>query len=95
MDTTATTTIALLTKDTEGGIAPLLSLQEVAAAIGMSPKTLRHWAAVGKLPWPLIRIGRRTLRVRALDLADWIDSGGATPVPRSRRPGRPRKQPKG
>ena len=49
---------------------PLLTVEEAAAYIGISPGTLRNWLSVKRLPY--VKIGRLT-RVRRMDLDRFIE----------------------
>jgi len=68
---------------------PLLTIDQLAEIMNFSAKTLRNWISSSECPFPLQRLGRRAVRVQALHLAKWIDSGGS-PVPQIRKKGRPR-----
>lgn len=55
------------------GSIRLLNVTEVAEALGCTTRTVRRWAAEGRMPSPL-RIGR-TVRWRQSDLESWIANG--------------------
>lgn len=50
----------------------MLTTDEVAAIVGVTPRTVRRWARDGMLP--RVRIGGRVTRYRADDLADLLTS---------------------
>jgi excisionase family DNA binding protein len=50
----------------------LLTTDEVAAALKITPRTVRNWAAVGRLE--RIRIGAKFVRYRLSDVEALIDS---------------------
>ena len=53
------------------GVAPqLLDLKAAAARLALAPRTLREWAAKGRVPY--IRLGR-ALRFAEGDLARFVD----------------------
>lgn len=49
----------------------LLGLREAGELYGMSHHTLLRWCRIGKLP--VVKLGRRVLRVRASDLERFIN----------------------
>jgi excisionase family DNA binding protein len=51
---------------------PMLTYQEAAELMVLSPRTLQRAAAVGDLA--VVRIGHRTVRIRREDLDAWIAS---------------------
>ena len=51
---------------------PMMTYQEAAELIVISPRTLQRAAAVGDLA--VVRIGHRTVRIRREDLDAWITS---------------------
>jgi excisionase family DNA binding protein len=55
-----------------GGAKPMMTYQEAAELMVISPRTLRRAAAVGDLA--VVRIGHRTVRIRRDDLDAWIAS---------------------
>ena len=52
---------------------PLLSVDEVAAMLNVSERTLWRLLSAGKLPQP-VRFGRST-RWRTAEVRDWIERG--------------------
>lgn len=50
----------------------LLRVREAAEILGLGRSTLFEVIAAGELP--VVRIGRRGLRIRPTDLESWIDS---------------------
>jgi excisionase family DNA binding protein len=46
----------------------LLTRQEAARFLGISPKTLANWASTGRNHLPIIKIGGRLVRYRQSDL---------------------------
>ena len=60
----------------------LLSTAEAAQLIGLDPKTLENWRALGK-GVKFIRIGERAIRYRPQDVRAFIElgSGRADPQP--------------
>ncbi|MBE0448983.1 MAG: helix-turn-helix domain-containing protein [Actinobacteria bacterium] len=52
----------------------LLSLKEVADRLGLNPETIRRWTKSGKLP--AVKLGPNTVRVKELDLQEFIESRG-------------------
>jgi excisionase family DNA binding protein len=51
---------------------PMMTYQEAAELMVLSPRTLQRAAAVGDLA--VVRIGHRTVRIRREDLDAWIAS---------------------
>ena len=51
---------------------PMMTYQEAAELMVISPRTLQRAAAVGDLA--VVRIGHRTVRIRREDLDAWIAS---------------------
>ena len=54
--------------------AELLTLPQVAALCGVSPRTAWGWATAGISPPPM-RIGKGTVRYSRRAYADWISRG--------------------
>jgi excisionase family DNA binding protein len=68
---------ALETADDE-----LLSVSAAARLLGVSPSSLRAWAAAGRVPHHRTEGGHRRFEMRAL--VDWLEArGGGPPAPRS------------
>lgn len=64
-----------ITQITTGGAGrpTLLTTEEAAAYLGISPFTLAHWRSEG-LPHPrAVQMGRRALRYRPADLEAFIE----------------------
>jgi excisionase family DNA binding protein len=56
----------------------LVSREEAAAYLGVSPKTLATWASTKRYPLPVVKVGRSVkYRVSALDT--FIESRTSTP----------------
>jgi excisionase family DNA binding protein len=56
----------------------LVSREEAAAYLGVSPKTLATWASTKRYPLPMVKVGRAVkYRVSALD--SFIESRTSTP----------------
>ena len=53
-----------------GSTEPMMTYQEAAELMVISPRTLQRAAAVGDLA--VVRIGHRTVRIRREDLDAWI-----------------------
>ena len=53
-----------------GRTKPMMTYQEAAELMVISPRTLQRAAAVGDLA--VVRIGHRTVRIRREDLDAWI-----------------------
>jgi excisionase family DNA binding protein len=53
-------------------LEPLHPIREACRILGVRERTARGWAAAGY--FPVVRLGRRTLRVRLSDLKAFIDS---------------------
>ncbi len=58
------------TKDRTLFFENLITIDELAAELGIAPKTIRNWVALRKIPF--IRLGRRTL-FRQGSLKEWLD----------------------
>lgn len=58
--------------------APLLTTAQAAEVLGLRPQTLRLWACRETGPLRPVRLGRRTLRWRADEIARLmgVDGGG-------------------
>jgi len=52
----------------------LLTTAEAAAYIGVAPSTLAHWRSAGDPHPPAVRLGRRALAYRVVDLDAWLES---------------------
>ena len=67
---------------------PLLTLEEMATLTSFAVRTLRNWLSLGQFPVQIVKL-RGSLRVRLVDIAEWIDTETFNP----RRPnvGRPTK----
>ncbi len=67
-----------LTMKTE---AELLTVEQAAGRIGVSPWTLRKWRSIGQGP-KYVRLGGRlgTVRYRACDLETYIDAAVVNPA---------------
>jgi len=55
------------------GSIQLLNVKQVAKALGCTTRTVRRWAAEGRMP-PSLRIGR-AVRWRRSDLIEWVAEG--------------------
>jgi excisionase family DNA binding protein len=55
-----------------GNTEPMMTYQEAAELMVISPRTLQRAATVGDLA--VVRIGHRTVRIRREDLDAWITS---------------------
>jgi excisionase family DNA binding protein len=55
---------------------PMMTYQEAADLLVISPRTLQRAASTGDLP--VIRFGHRTVRIRREDLDAWIASKQVT-----------------
>lgn len=53
--------------------ADLLSAEEAAALLGLSPNTLGVWRSTGRYSLPFLKIGGR-VRYRRSDLNAWIET---------------------
>lgn len=51
----------------------LMSREEAAEYLGVSPKTLATWATTKRYPLPLVKVGR-SVRYRVADLEAFIQS---------------------
>ena len=61
---------------------PLLTVRDCAKITGLSEKTWRTWVGdMRRCPVPVVRLGR-TIRVRLVDLASWIDGEVVMPRPK-------------
>lgn len=67
----------------------LVSLDEVAHALGLSPGTIRNWRFFGRLPFPTVKLGVRCL-VRMVDLQAFVDGLGDEPDARPQMAPRPK-----
>ena len=67
---------------------PLLNLSQLAELTGLAERTFRNWLTNNTMPIPVTRLGG-AVRVRLLDVADWVDEGLTKPEKKKR--GRPRK----
>lgn len=54
--------------------APLLTRQEAAAFLGVSPQTLANWATTGRGRIPFVRVSKRAVRYRMSDLERWLQA---------------------
>ncbi len=52
----------------------LMSRDEAAAYLGISPKTLATWASTHRYNLPMVKIGRR-VKYRVVDLEKFIEAG--------------------
>ncbi len=50
----------------------LLTLDEVSKLVGLKITTLRKWSSEGRLPFPVVRISRKAVRVQRQAVLDWI-----------------------
>lgn len=57
--------------------APLLTYEELATHLGLSPNTLRIWAMNRKIPF--IKLGR-AVRFRASDVEKWLSENTVQPI---------------
>ena len=64
----------------------LLSVAEVADRLGLSQRTVRAYAANGRLP--LVRLSRRCVRIRETDLARLVEAAADRPTRFGPRSGR-------
>lgn len=69
---------------------PLLTIRQASEITAIPEGTWRNWMQTGQCPVPTVKL-RKAVRIRTIDLANWIDAGTAT-TPRRRR-GRPKKNP--
>jgi excisionase family DNA binding protein len=58
----------------------LLTTQQAAALLQLSPRTLRRWRVEGKGP-PFIRLGSRRVRYRREAVMDWAQRQEQEPGP--------------
>lgn len=58
---------------------PLLTPDEVAALLKVTPKTLEGWREKGTGP-AFVRLGHRTVRYSTTALKDWLDKSSSTPT---------------
>jgi excisionase family DNA binding protein len=63
-------------------LEPLLKVPEVAALLGLRPKSVYDLVESGKLPH--FRLGPRTIRFARADLIAWLDGRKRAPNQRSR-----------
>jgi excisionase family DNA binding protein len=52
----------------------LLTIEEVADQLQVTPRTIERWIVSREIP-PPIRIGRRVRRWKVDELQEWIDGG--------------------
>ena len=52
----------------------LLTREEAAGFLGLSPQTLANWAHTGDGGIPFIRVSRRAIRYRMSDLERWLQA---------------------
>jgi len=57
----------------------LLTPDEVARRLRVSPRTVKDWRSEGVGP-PFIRLGRRRVRYSLMDLNDWLETNVRLPV---------------
>ena len=50
----------------------LLTREEAAAVLGLSPQTLSNWASTGAGGLPYVQVSRRAIRYRLSDLEAWL-----------------------
>ena len=79
-----------MTDTTTDTTTSTLGRVQVAAALQVTPRTLRRLVLLGAIPAP-IRVGQRRVCWRAADIAAFLSCGG-TPGFKKVRRGRPRKQ---
>src|SRR4051812_30223602 len=74
------------TRPAAAGLPPLLlTLREVAALLGVSPRTAKRQAALGQLPGVCRPFGR-SVRVNRAELEAWVERGcPPLPSPRGRK----------
>ncbi len=53
---------------------PLLTREQAAAYLGVSPQTLANWASSGRGGIPYVRVSARAIRYRQSDLDAWLQS---------------------
>lgn len=51
---------------------PLLTREQAAAYLGLSPQTLSNWASTGRGGIPYVRVSARAVRYRQGDLDAWL-----------------------
>lgn len=51
---------------------PLLTREQAAAYLGLSPQTLSNWASTGRGGIPYVRVSARAVRYRQSDLDRWL-----------------------
>jgi excisionase family DNA binding protein len=56
-------------------VAPLLSIDDVAAVLAVDRRTVERLKSSGRLPKPTLKIGRMP-RWKAETIRAWIDAGG-------------------
>lgn len=61
------------TRTTSRRQSDLLSREEAAEYLGVSPKTLATWACTKRYPLPLVKLGR-AVKYRVADLEKFIES---------------------
>ncbi len=63
----------------------LFTVKEIAACMGFSEGTLRHWISQRRIP--VVRISARCVRLRRQDVEDWIATkviASATRMPKEK-----------
>jgi excisionase family DNA binding protein len=58
-------------------ISDLLTRNQAAEYLGVSPNTLAVWASTGRYPLPFVRVGR-SVRYRRSDLEKFLESRTVT-----------------
>jgi excisionase family DNA binding protein len=53
-------------------VEPLVPFKEACRLLGVRERTARVWAGQGR--FPVVRLGRRTVRVKLSDIQKFIDS---------------------
>ena len=59
-------------------LTQLNTVRQIAAAFGVTPKTIWKWTASGKFPKP-IKLSAGSTRWRAEDVTAWMESKGVQP----------------
>ena len=66
---------------------PLLTREQAATYLGLSPQTLSNWASTGRGGIPYVRVSARAVRYRQSDLDQWLRNRTVTHTGQADAPG--------
>ena len=61
-------------------LVPPLTTEDAAKVLGLAPATLENDRCDGRLGVPFVRVGRRAIRYRPSDLAEWLEARVVRPA---------------